>query len=199
MEENGGIIVECPYCGYKIHNNVERCKNCKEWFVEPNLDVFKVISLPFFVIFSTSIFYSNFWFYYGCVLFWTLKNYKNFKNIATTNDLKKFKILLTLLIISTIFLLKPFMIAIEIFLSYRMLRIIEKFSYSKYGSPITHHELGMLFFRTLYVVYFIDTFAQRVKDPELRYCLEPSKWIKYSIIFLISLILFLYLIGFMNF
>ena len=34
--------VKCPYCETEIDNNIERCPNCKEWFVEPHLEGFNL-------------------------------------------------------------------------------------------------------------------------------------------------------------
>ena len=190
-------MVKCPYCEAMINNNDERCHSCGEWFVEPYLDNFCFISMPLFIILSISLVLGNLWIYYICVVVWLMFNYKNFIAIAIPKDVKKLNLLAFLMILTLIFIPK-LAIIVEIFLSYRLLRIIEKFSYKKYDSPITHHELGMIVFRLLYVVYFIDTFTDRVKDPTRRYLLEPKSWIKYSILFLIIFIGCLCFIGFVN-
>lgn len=172
----------CPYCGNEIYNNVEQCPNCKEWFIEPHLEGFNLISIPLNVAFMTI--FSAVGMFHVYSLLWILFNTKAFLKIALPKDVKKFKILLFLFTISVLLTVisKIFItidVALSIFLSYRMLRIIEKYTLKKYNSPVTHHELGMIFFRILYVVYYIDTYQQRVYDPKQRYCLEKRKWFEY--------------------
>lgn len=178
--------VNCPYCGHLIDNDVEMCPNCNERFSEPHLDNFHMRSIESFILLSilTLGIYN---------IIWVFINYNAFKSIASPKDITK----LTTLSISAIsFLLliglTPWVFVLYlillILLSYRLLRVIEKFAYRKYNSPITHHEFGMIVFSILYVVYFIDTFAQRVNDPTLRYCLEKGEWVKYIIIFLIVIL-----------
>ena len=109
------------------------------------------------------------------------------KNIKVKEALKKFNGLISTFCVLVLFtiIFKFFVlidVVIEILLAYRILRIIEKFTLKKYNSPITHHEVGMIFFRTLYIIYYIDTYLTRVKDPNLRYCLDIDKWFKYFII-----------------
>lgn len=190
-------LVECPYCGYKIGNEDEKCINCGEFFVEPNLAEFKLVSISMFLAFESVLSAFGFPFIYSMV--WMLINYKNIVNISIEKDLKKFKLLficfsifVLLTIVFKIFILAD--VILEILLTYRVLRIIEKFTLQKYGSPVTHHEIGMIFFRTLYIVYYLDTYLMRVKDPKMRYCLNINGWFKYIAIICIIAVLF-YLIG----
>lgn len=193
-------IVPCPYCGQQINNNDEKCPNCGEFFVEPNLSELRLISIPLFLVFESIL--SSFGFPFCYSLIWILFNYNNICKIAIEKDLKKFKILffwfcifVLLTIIVKVFVLID--VILEIFITYRILRIIEKFTLKKYNSPVTHHEVGMIFFRTLYLVYYIDTYFIRVKDPNLRYCLDIDKWFKYFII-LAAILGLLYLWGMLN-
>ncbi len=193
-------LVLCPYCGQQINNNDEKCPNCGEFFVEPNLSEFRLISIPLFLVFESILSSFGFPFFYS--LIWILFNHNNICKIAIEKDLKKFKILFVwfcifvlLTIIVKVFVLID--VILEIFITYRILRIIEKFTLKKYNSPVTHHEVGMIFFRTLYLVYYIDTYLIRVKDPNLRYCLDIDKWFKYLIILAVILGL-LYLWGMLS-
>lgn len=178
-------LVSCPYCGQQINNDDEKCSNCGEFFVEPNLSEFRLVSIPLFLVFESL--FSAFGFPFLYSLLWILFNHNNICKIAIEKDLKKFKILFAwfcIFVLLTI-IVKVFMlidVILEIFITYRILRIIEKFTLKKYNSPVTHHEVGMIFFRTLYIVYYIDTYLIRVKDPNLRYCLDIDRWFKYLII-----------------
>ena len=185
MNEEAEKKVNCPYCGAEIDNNIERCPHCKEWFVEPHLEGFNLISIPLNIAFMTV--FGSVGMFYIYSLIWVFFNTKAILNIAIPKDVKKFKVLLGLACISVFLTLisKYFValdVAIFICLSYRMLRIIEKYTLKKYNSPVTHHELGMLFFRILYVVYYIDTYRQRVYDPTQRYCLEKRRWFEYLVL-----------------
>lgn len=185
-------LIECPYCGCKINNNTEKCPNCGEYFVEPCLKGFKLVSIPLFL--SLEILLSAFGLPFLYSLTWIIINCKNICAIATAKDLKKFKSLffcfcvaVLLTIIFKVFILID--VILEILLVYRILRIIEKYTLKKYNSPITHHEIGMIFFRTLYLIYYIDTYLIRVNDPNMRYCLNIEKWLKYFVIFAIVILL----------
>lgn len=190
-------LVECPYCGCKISNDIEKCPECGEFFVEPCLKEFKLVSIPLFLSMETLLSVFGLPFFYSLV--WIIINYKNICDIAANKDLKKFKYLLScfcvvvfLTVIIKFFILID--VIVEIMLVYRILRIIEKYTLRKYNSPVTHHEVGMILFRTLYVIYYIDTYLVRVKDPKLRYCLNVEKWFNYFVILAI-IILLLYFLG----
>ena len=200
MEDINNAQVNCPYCGALINNNVEFCPNCKEWFCVPELSGFKYISISGFLIFAVLCEAFKLPLIYSLV--WIALNFNYFVKLAIPKDLKKFKILFILFVVSVfgLFLTKFFAIVaivFEMLICHRMLRIIEKYTLKKYGSPISHHEIGMLLFRTLYVIYYIDTYAQRVKDPSMRYCLNIDKWIKYIAIISVIVII-LYMVGFLT-
>ena len=184
--------VACPYCGELISNDIEQCPKCNEYFIEPNLSEFKLVSVPLYIACESVLSAFGFPFLYSII--WVLFNYKNICNIALPKDLKKFNSLIVvycILVLLTI-IFKSFVlidVVIEILLAYRILRIIEKFTLRKYNSPVTHHEIGMILFRILYIIYYIDTYLIRVKDPDLRYCLDIDKWFKYLIIWAVILVL----------
>ena len=189
--------VACPYCGFQIHNDDERCPRCKEFFVEPNLSEFKLVSIPLYLVSEIVLSVLGLPLLYTVI--WYTINYKNICNIAIPLYLKKFKILfigflLFICIIYAISILMPTIFIpmvgligfiLEIFLTYRVIRIIEEYTLKKYDSPITHHDVGLVFFRTLYLICFLDTYLIRVKDPNRRYCLDTDKWFIYSAILLV--------------
>ena len=198
--ERENTQVNCPYCGAVIDNSAELCPNCKEWFTVPALKMFKYASVTLYIINTTLCEAFGLRFVYS--LIWGALNFRGFLKISNEKDIQKFKILFCLFTISICltFAFKIFIITdliLEILLSYRMLRIIEKYTLKKYNAPVTHHEFGMVIFRILYVIYYIDTYEQRVKDPDMRYCWNAEKWIKYSVILFLVLII-LYLIGFIS-
>ena len=71
-------LVLCPYCGQQINNNDdEKCPNCGEFFVEPNLSEFRLISIPLFLVFESILSSFGFPFFYS--LIWILFNHNNKK------------------------------------------------------------------------------------------------------------------------
>ena len=197
-----GLMVEkenvnCPYCGTLICNEVEQCPNCKSWFKEPELVGFHLRSIYMYL--CCDIFLNAFGFCFVYPLIWNVLNFKQIKHLASQKDFGKYKGFLFAFGILTLltFLLKLFIIPaviVEICLAYRILRIIEKYSNEKYHSPITHHELGMIVFSMLYVVYFMDTYSQRIHDPNARYHFNFHRWLNYILVGIILGII-LYIMG----
>lgn len=185
MSEN--LEVNCPYCGEIISNSVEQCPHCKEFFKEPYIPNIKFTSIYLFLFLNTLT----------CGLFgflWVLINYKALTDIASQKDIYKFKILtiISLVIIFCIFtpiflLLIPFIYLI----SYRILRILEKFALKKYNAPIIHNEAGFILFNIAYVVYFVDTFKERIYEPYEHNFLSVSGWFKVAILLVFLSIIFL--------
>ncbi len=179
--------VKCPYCGNEIYNDAEQCEFCKEYFAEPEIKNIKLTSLGQFIVFS-------------CLLpgvyayLWSLLNYKSIINIASSRDRAKLKTMLILALPFCIVagIINPIVLVItaKIFLlgiSYRILRIIEKYSLIKYNSAVTHNEYGWFIFDVLYIVYFLGTYPERVHTPGMRMCFNINNWIKYSLIFLLGI------------
>lgn len=183
--------IPCPYCGCIIENDVESCPQCHEIFKEMSLPI-QINSLGRFIAFN-------------CVTFglfqyiWLLLNIKKINNMALSKkDKLKFDIPFYMLIVSILFFMVVFsvyyiwglsamlplylillfaalfMVSIYI-VTYRILRIIEKYTYHKYEVRIYHSELGWLFcpiFFTFissplfYTIYFIYTYKERVYNPK---------------------------------
>lgn len=189
MEEK----VSCPYCGTLINNDIEQCPKCKEWFKEPALRGFKLKSLYSFICLDGILLPA-----FGLVglysLIWIHVNSKVIKSLASQKDCKKFEGLLagfSVLVLLSI-LVKIFCIPaviLGIFLNYRILRIFEKYSYKMYNVQITHHELGMIVFGTLYVVYFMDTYAKRIYEPNSRYHFNLTKWSGFVVLILLAAVI----------
>lgn len=186
--------VNCPYCGKEILNNSEQCEFCNEFFVEPHIDGLKHLSLTKFIIFEvlTLGLYS---------LLWVTFNNIALKKLATKADYRKFVLHYLFLFISIIGLwfcnITLFLILRKVsllFLSYRILRIVEKYSSRKYKAPIFHNEYGWFFFDMLYVVYYLEMFAERVNMPTKQFYLDTKGWLKYSSLFLLVIIFLIILV-----
>lgn len=178
------LKVKCPYCEKEIDNSAEQCIFCGEFFVEPHIDLIKMPSIGQYIVFNilTIGFYS---------FLWIVLNNKAFRYISMGKDAVKLQTILALIVVSSVTFFINFVLfnvivkILYLFMSYRILRIIEKYSRRKYGSPITHSECGWFFLDILYVVYFLDTFKERVYHPEIRNHMEPGGWLKYLVIFFV--------------
>ena len=160
MNEN----IKCPYCEALVENDIEICPNCKAWFVEPYLSCFKFTNIRIFIILSilTIGFFNIFWFFINKNAIESL--------IIKKSDKKKFnKLFIGLLIAVGLYfmlILAP-LAAILIFifnvaLTYRTLRIIQKYTQNKYDRELDINPYYVLFFNVLYIVHFIDTYTDRV-------------------------------------
>lgn len=186
--------VKCPYCSNEIENNIEQCPFCKEYFTDPQVKNVKMVSIAQYIVFDilTIGLYS---------IFWVLLNYKAINELASERDKFKLKTILGFLLVSVVIFFINILLFniiskfILLFMSYRILRVIEKYSVTKYNSAVTHSEMGWLFFDVLYVVYFLDTYKERVYDPELRYHLETGSWFKY-ILMIAGIVLALWIANF---
>jgi len=184
--------VKCPYCGNEIDNNAEKCPFCNERFEVPQIKGLKFTSMGQFLILG--ILFATFELYPLFCLIWMIMNYKVFGTIGDGKDNKKLNIdigLLVLAIICGIILPANYIVYIVqwiiiVRLSYTLLNIINHYSVNKYNSDVTSYPFGYLFCNILYVVYFIDTFAERVEDPTMRFHLDLPGWIKYILLTIIG-------------
>ena len=159
MNEN----IKCPYCDTLIENNIEICPNCKSWFVEPYLPFFKFANLRIFIILSilTLGFFNMFWFFINKN---TIKNL-----IIKDSDRKKFnRLLVGLLIVVGLYftlILAPLaailMFIFNVALTYRTLRIIQRYTQNKYDRALDINPYYVFYFNVLYIVHFIDTYTDR--------------------------------------
>ena len=159
MSEN----IKCPYCDTLIENNIEICPNCKSWFIEPYLPSFKFANLRIFIILSilTLGFFNMFWFFINKN---TIKNL-----IIKDSDRKKFnRLLVGLLIVVGLYftlILAPLaailMFIFNVALTYRTLRIIQRYTQNKYDRALDINPYYVFFFNVLYIVHFIDTYTDR--------------------------------------
>lgn len=155
--------VNCPYCETLIEKDIEICPKCKSWFREPQLEGFKFTDLGCFIALSilTLGFLNIFWFFI---------NKKPIRSlILSTKDQKKFNTLLALYGITIIlyflptsYFIIPVIFILNIALTYRVLRLIQKHTKNKYNVELDINMYYIIFFNILYLVHFIDTYTNRV-------------------------------------
>ncbi len=180
--------VKCPYCGKFIESTVKKCPYCGEYFVERTLPI-EIKSLGQFIVFSilTCGIYSLVWLFVNLPKFdlMAVSSKDRLKLIIPT-------FLITLLFIPIIgalllmsyyigvhkiqsfmilsyvisgYILVPIIctgIILYYIIVYRMLRIIEKYTYQEYKVEIFHNDVCWILFGFLYVIYFIYSYNRRV-------------------------------------
>lgn len=197
MENN---LIPCPYCGQMISNDAEKCPKCGEIFQERTIPV-KIDSLGLFLVlnFFTLGLYQNVWLLKNlskindmaqakkdklklgipvvilvCSVLFLAANFFTYAYYlfgTVPNEM-------FLLAACLWFLSRPlFWICwiLMYIISYRILRIIEKYTYRQYDIRILHSEIGWLFCPVIflpltipmfYLIYFIYTYKERVYNPK---------------------------------
>lgn len=165
MTEN----INCPFCGNSIEPNVAKCPHCGALFKEPELPGIKFKELGPFVAIDvlTFGFFSTIWFF--------INNKAINKLAENAKDSLKLNWLIALLAINgavyllffykhAVFLalLTLLQCIIYIALSYRVFRIIQKYTLATYNAEILFNPHYMLIFNIFYLVHFIDTYCDRV-------------------------------------
>ena len=156
--------VKCPFCETVVSNDIDICPNCKSWFKEPNLTGFKFTEFRTFIALSIiSLGFLN--------LFLIFINKKSIDAlIVKERDSLKLNRLLFCLFLAIILYLTivflplavPLIFGLNIALTYRVLRIIQKYTQKKYNVCLDINPYYIFFFNILYLVHFVDTYADRV-------------------------------------
>ena len=163
--------INCPFCGNLINTDAIRCDNCNALFKEPELPGIKFKELgPFLAIdLLTFGFFSTIWFFI---------NGKNINKFTEAKkDCLKLNWLVGLLAINAGFylfffykfsaLLVLFSIlqcVIYVALTYRVLRIIQKYTKVQYNSDIVFNPFYMVIFNVFYLIHYIETYQNRVSN-----------------------------------
>lgn len=183
--------INCPFCGSLIDINTIKCPSCDALFKEPDLPGIKFKELgPFIAIdLFTFGFFSTIWFFI------------NGKAINQLTEGKKDGIKLNWLVLllaingggylfffyknaAYLMLLSVLQCLIYIALSYRVLRIIQKYTSKMYNSEIDFNPYYMVIFNVLYLVHFIETYQNRVYHTH-----EYFDWKSPQAIFLLILLI----------
>ncbi len=195
--------INCPFCGNLIDRNAIKCKNCDALFKEPELPNIKFKELaPFLVIDILTIgFFSTIWFFINGKAINSLVENNNKK------DMIKLNWLFLLLTVNGGFYLffffkhAAFLILFSILqciiyvaLTYRVLRIIQKYTSLLYNVDIAFNPCYLVFFNTIYLIHFIETYQNRVFHTH-----EYFDWKSPQAIFLIILlVLIIFFLRFYN-
>ncbi len=187
--------IPCPYCGKMIDSSTEQCPHCGEYFKEIAIPL-KVDILGKFIVLNciTLGLFQYIWLIFNLkninemivkekdifklnipvimlaiVGFVSCLNIMSYKLYLTTS-MKK--LLIAANIMSPLWILS---IILTFIISYRIIRIIERYTKNKYDKEISHSDTW-LFFSTLlfmlllspmfYLIYFIYTFKERVYNPK---------------------------------
>ncbi len=160
---------QCPFCGNTIENNAEKCSQCGALFREPDLPNLKFKEFRTFLAIDilTFGFFASVWFFL---------NYNAINDLATkVKDTFKLKWLVILLGISLFVYIFYFNTLLSIFfmfaqyailtgLTYRVLKIIQRYTEKKYDVVLEFNPYYIVFFSVLYLIHFIDTYSDRVKE-----------------------------------
>lgn len=193
--------IACPYCNTMIDKDSEQCPNCHEYFKEISIPL-KINSLGKFIVFNilTLGLFQYAWLVLnlrnvskmiikekdkkklnipifilaavGLISVLNTLSYGIYKIVELPQDLVIIHYFLGVFIVP-IFII--FGIILTYIITYRILRIIERYTKNKYDIEITHSETGWLFCPVLftlllspmfYMAYFIYTYKERVYNPK---------------------------------
>ena len=158
--------INCPFCGNIIESDAYKCPYCDSLFSEPELPNVKFQEFGVFagLTFLTGGLFSIFWF---------IINAKPLTKLTTNKkDSVKLNIwLILLLILFALFymgvsryLVPSLILLILINLSYRTLRIIQKYTQEAYGVTPEINPYYIVIFNVLYLIHYIDTYKARVLE-----------------------------------
>jgi membrane protein len=161
--------INCPFCGNLIDENAIKCPDCNALFKEPELPNIKFQEFgPFLAIdFLTYGFFATIWFFINAKAINQLTEGKK-------DGIKLNWLVLLLAINGGFYMLllyhHPGLLAISallqcfiyIALTYRVLRIIQKYTARFYNAQLEFNPYYIAIFNVLYLVHFIDTYQDRV-------------------------------------
>lgn len=163
--------VNCPFCGNIVDSTAYKCPSCNSLFAEPELKGLRFRDFAPFLALEVLTFglFGTLWFFI---------NAKPLTKMATAaKDKLKFNWLIILLILNiaayVVFICKDSLIhiaslivlaqiVINILLTYRVIRIIQKHTKQAYDVTIEYNPFYIAIFNILYLIHFIDTYKARV-------------------------------------
>lgn len=193
--------ISCPFCGNVIADDALKCDKCNALFKEPNLPNIKFKELaPFLAIDILTLgFFSTIWFFI---------NGKAINGLVSfAKDGIKLNWLVLLLALNGGFYLFMFyrhpaclilfsilQCLLYIALSYRVLRIVQKYTEKTYNVEISFNPYYMVFFNVLYLVHYIETYSDRVFHTHEYFDWKSPQ----SIMLIILLLITLFILKFYN-
>ena len=193
--------ITCPYCNAAIDKDSEKCPNCGEHFKEVSIPL-KIDSLGKFVVFNiiTLGLYQYIWLIFNLkninemivkekdkkklnfpIIILAIIALISIVNVLVFKIFGAIELPQNLAVIYFIIgkIIRPIFFSLGLILTYiityRIIRIIERYTKTKYEIEITHSEtawlLSPIFFTLLlspmfYLIYFIYTFKERVYNPK---------------------------------
>ena len=167
--------VKCPFCENSVDSDTERCLSCGAYFTEPQLKEIKF--KDFGIFFAMQLLTFGLF-----AILWFFINFRAINNLTVNaRDSLKFKWLAVLLGISLLgyigYILSDIKFShgvavivaviqhlIGIALSYRVLKIIQRYTRDKYGEILDLNPYYIIIFSVLYMSHFIDTYTKRVMN-----------------------------------
>ena len=158
--------VNCPFCGNIVETDLYRCPKCESLFKEPELPYIKFKEFRIFI--ALSVLTGGLF----CVL-WFLINAKAInKLVVNTKDALKLNWLVLILALDLVAFCLGYIrysaaaitVIVLIALTYRTLRIIQKYTLKTYNvlPDINPYYIGI--FNVIYLVHFIDTYNDRILE-----------------------------------
>lgn len=193
--------ISCPFCGNIIASDALRCENCGALFKEPDLPDIKFKEFAPFVAIDilTLGFFSTIWFFI---------NGNAVNNLASgAKDKLKLQWLVLLLALNGGFYLFVFykhpaylilftvlQCLLYIALTYRVLRIIQKYTEAVYDVVLESNPYYIALFNVFYLIHFIDTYAKRVQGAHEYFDWKSPQ----AIMLIILLLIILFILRFYN-
>ena len=163
--------VNCPFCGNIVESDAYKCQSCGSLFADPELPGIKFKDFAVFVALLVLTFGL-----FG--IMWLLINIKSINKLASDkkDSIKFFTLIfVSILVIAaymfclalpqvTVFVpyLTVFQCLIFMAITYRVLRIIQKYTQKRYDVVLEYNPYYIVFFNILYLIHFIDTYSNRV-------------------------------------
>ena len=189
--------INCPFCGNIIEKDDYKCNSCGSLFEDPELPGLKFKEFATFFALLVLTFGL-----FGIV--WVLINIKSINNLALNKkDSIKFNSLIFISLLdifayvfclaayqnaNLIPLLTAFQCLIFMAITYRVIRIIQKYTLSRYDVELEYNPYYIVFFNILYLIHFIDTYSNRVMQIHEHF--NPKSPQMVFIIFLLLIIQF---------
>ncbi len=184
--------INCPFCGNIITTDSPRCPSCNSLFEEPELSGIRIKDFRIFFVLhvlTRGLF----------GILWFLINLKPLNDmVIKPKDRLKLNWLIVFLVFDIIayfaclgrislsfitIISFVFLYIIYVGLTYRVLRIIQRYTKKAYNVSLEINENYIVFFNIFYLIHFIDTYNNRVQEIHEHFKMTVPYWIMLIIIF----------------